>query len=66
MPRLRPTDTRRDGLGRLIAKLRADCVFLGADESVVRRMKLEELMECRRRRLRDLMEAAPEGAKWDG
>ena len=66
MPRLKAKDTRREGLVRLVAKLRADCVYLGADESVVARMKLEELMECRRRRLRDLMEAAPEGAKWDG
>ncbi|MGY6501631.1 MAG: hypothetical protein ACXIVQ_12185 [Acidimicrobiales bacterium] len=56
----------RAQLGRLVRKLRADCEYLGADPDVVARLRLEELIECRRRRIKDLMELAPEGDKWDG
>ncbi|MFW5933712.1 MAG: hypothetical protein ACOCT8_03165 [Actinomycetota bacterium] len=56
----------RARLAAFITKLRADCVYYGADPAVVARMPLEDLIECRRRRARRLMEQAPEGDKWDG
>jgi len=56
---------RRAVLRRLIAKLRADCVYYGVPEVRAERMSLEELIAERQRRLRALIEEAPKGAAWD-
>lgn len=56
---------RKAFLRRLIAKLRADCLYYGTDPDHVRRMSLEQLIAERKARLKDLIESTPRGRAWD-
>lgn len=50
---------RKAKLVRLIAKLRADCIYLGHPSHLVNKWGVERLMHERNRALKQLMEAAP-------
>ena len=59
-------EQRRDRKCRdFLAKLRADLLFLGANRYQIAGLKVGELIALRQRLLRQHMETAPKGARWD-